>query len=103
MANKKKFRLVYRHSSLLLKCAVLATILLSAAALTVLHSGIQHYRGEKDALREQAAQLEQEIEEQQALMDEKDTVQGVKDIAEKELGYVDSDTTFYEVVTTNQD
>ena len=103
MANKKKFRLVYRHSSLLLKCAVLATILLSAAALTVLSSGIQHYRNEKDALREQAAKLEQEIEEQQALMDDKDTVQGVKDIAEKELGYVESDTTFYEVVSTNQD
>lgn len=103
MANKRKFCLVYRHSSLLLKCAVLATIVLSTAALTVLSAGIDHYQSEKDRLRNQAARLEQEIEDQENLMKEKDTVRGIKDIATKELGYVESDTTFYEVVTTNQD
>lgn len=103
MAKKRSFQLVYRHSPLLLKCAVLATVVLSAAALTVLTAGINHYQAVTDAERNQAAQLEQEIKELEGLTKNKDTVQGIKDIASEELGYVESDTTYYEVVTTNQD
>lgn len=103
MAKKRSFQLVYRHSPLLLKCAVLATVVLSAAALTVLTAGINHYQAEKEALRNQAAQLEQENKELEERIDQKDTVQGIKDIASEELGYVEADTTYYEVVTTNQD
>ena len=103
MAKKRGFKLVYRHSPLLLKCAVLATVVLSAAALTVLTAGINHYQAEKDALRTQAAQLEQEIKQRENLMNDMNTVQGIKDIATEELGYVDPDTTYYEVIDTNQD
>lgn len=103
MAKKKNVQFVYRHSPLLLKCAVLATVVLSAAALTVLTAGVNHYKAETDLKRNQAAQLEQEIQKTEELLNQKDTLQGMKDIASEELGYVEPDTTYYEVVNTNQD
>ena len=98
MGKTKGVKFVYRHSPLLLKCAVLATVVLSAAALTVLTAEINRTEAYRDAKRKEAAQLEQENKEQADLNSNKDTVQGIKDIAEKELGYVDGDTTYYEVV-----
>ena len=102
MAKTRSFQFKYRHSPLVLKCAVLATVVLSAAALTVLTAGINHYKAMEEAARNQAVQLEQENKNDQELLDRKDTVQGIKDIAKEECGLVEPDTTIYEVVT-NQD
>ncbi len=106
MAKKKnilsRIKLVYRHSPLLLKCAVLATIVLSTVALVALRLEISQYQQQTDLYRAQAAQLEQENRQLEEDIRQKDTVEGVKDIATKELGYVDEDTVFFEIVE-NQD
>ena len=105
MAKKKsllnRIRLVYRHSPLLLKCAVLVTIVLSVAALTILRTGISQYQSQTDLYRQQAAQLEQEnkllVEQTQQL----GTVESAKRIAKEELGLVDPDTVFYDITNQN--
>lgn len=106
MTKKKnffsRFRIVYRHSPLLLKCAVLAAIVVSIAALTVIRINIDQAKAQTDAARVQAAQTEREIEKTQQLIQEKDTVEGSKNIAKEKLGLVEQDTVFYRVVT-NQD
>ena len=51
-----RIRLVYRRSSTLLKCVVLATILLSTAALVILRTSIQAEKSQQAQLQEQAAQ-----------------------------------------------
>lgn len=101
MTKKKnlfsRVKLVYRHSPLLLKCAVLATIVLSTVALTTLRLNITQYQSQTQLLREQAAQVEQEnrqLQEDLALLD---TVEGVKRVATSQLGLVDPDTVFYSV------
>ena len=105
MAKKKsilsRIRLVYRHSPLLLKCAVLVTIILSTVALTVLRSGISQYQAKTDMIRQQAAQLEQENRKLEENIQHLDTVEGVKRIAKEELGLVDPDTVFYNVTNQN--
>lgn len=98
MATKKRqFRFVYRHSPLVLKCVVLATIILSVAALTVIRLGITQANQEDDALRAQAAQLERENERLEEKIQQKDTVEGIKTAAKEELGMVDADTVFFDV------
>ncbi len=94
-----RFRIVYRHSSLLLKCIVLATIILSIAALTVLRLGINQYQDRTEALRSEASQMEQNNHELAEHLKELGTVQSVKRIAMEELGLVDPDTRYYEVET----
>ena len=105
MAKKKgllsRVRLVYRHSPLLLKCAVLVTIVLSTAALTILRVGISQYQDQTDLFRAQAAQLQQENSCLEESIQQLGTVEGVKRIAKEELGLVDPGTVFYNI--TNQD
>lgn len=105
MAKKKsllsRVRLVYRHSPLLLKCAVLVTIVLSTAALTILRVGIGQYQDQTMWARAQAAQIEQENRELEENLQQLGTVESVKRIAQEELGLVDPDTVFYSI--TNQD
>lgn len=106
MAKKKsffdRFRIVYRHSPLLLKFAVLAAIVVSIAALTVIRVNIQQANAQKDAARVQAAQVERENQKLDQMIREKDTVEGSKNIAEEVLGYADKDTVVYHIAT-NQD
>lgn len=97
-----KYQIVYRHSPILLKCAVLVTLVLSIAALTVLRIGINRYHDRTDALRVEAAQLEQENQKVARMTEQKDTVDGIKTIAKEKMDMVDGDTVFYDVVT-NQD
>ncbi len=99
MAQKKKplqrIRLVYRRSSPLLKCAVLAAIVLSTAALLTLHFSIRSTRQQASDLRIQAAQLEQENLELSQQIAQAGTVQAIKQIATAELGLVDPDAEFF--------
>lgn len=102
MANRKnplgRIRLVYRRTSPLLKCVVLATIVLCTAALLILHSSIRQLRQDTDGLRAEAVALEQENRKLKKSIAELGTVQSIKRIAEEELGLVDPDAIFFEPV-----
>ena len=97
-----RFRIVFKRSPILLKCAVLVTIVLSVAALTVLRVGINQNHEQTNLLRAQAAQLEQENRKLDNMYQLRDTEAGIKAIAQEQLGLVESDIVFYDVVT-NQD
>ncbi len=88
-------RLIYRRSSALMKCAVLAAIVLSTAALIALRISIQAEDAQQEQLHLQAAQLEQENYEITKNIAELGTVESVKRIATLELGLVDPDSQFF--------
>lgn len=92
-----RFRLVYRKSPLVLKCAVLVSIVLSIVALTSLRIGIVQYRENTQWLRQQAADALQRQQVLRTQIDELGTVQSVKRIATEELDLVDPDTIFFDV------
>lgn len=93
--SRKSVRFVYKRSSLMLKCVLLVTIVLSAVALTAIRIRIVQCREQTDATRAQAAQQEQRRQELQQHLADKDTVQGIKNIAEEELDLVDPDSQFF--------
>ena len=90
-----RIRLVYRRSSPLLKCVVLATIVLATAALLTIHFSIRQTRQQTDALRAQAARLEQENRELKEYIAQAGTVQSIKRIAMEELDLVDPEAEFF--------
>lgn len=91
----RHIRLVYRRSSALIKCVVLATIVLCTAALGILRISIQTAKGQQEDLRQQAAQLELENRTLTRQIAELGTVESVKRIATLELGLVDPDSQFF--------
>ena len=100
MANRfnpfSRIRLVYRRSSLLLKCVVLTTIALCTVTVITLTALRIHEQREADAARREAAALEQE---NQALKDKISilgTVESIKQIAGEILDLVDPDTVIFE-------
>lgn len=105
MANRinpfSRIRLVYRRSSTLLKCAVLAAIILSTAALLTLRFSIQRNQQQLEQLRTQAARLEQENQDLVRYTDEIGTVQSIQRIAQEELGLVDPDAIIFHTVDEN--
>ena len=105
MSNRKNpfrhIRLVYRRSSPLLKCVVLAAIVLSTAALLMLHISIRDTRQEIDTLRAEAARLEQENQALEEDIAQIGTVQSIKRIALEELGLVDPEAEFFHPVDGN--
>lgn len=88
-------RFIYKHSSLLTKCVVLAAIVLSTLALIALRIGIQTQQARQQKLQEQAAQLEYENYQLTRQIAEIGTVESVKRIATEELGLVDPDSQFF--------
>ena len=102
MADRKnpfrRIRLVYRRSSTLLKCAVLAVVVLSTVALLSIHFATAQARQEGVALREKAARLEQANMELTQSIAQVGTVQSIKRIAMEQLGLVDPDAEFFDPV-----
>jgi len=90
-----RIRLVFKRSSPLLKCVVLATIVLSTAALITLRASILEVKARTEALRAQAAELELSNQQLQERIDELGTIQSIIHIAGEKLGLVDPDTTFF--------
>ncbi len=88
-------RLIYRRSSTLVKCVVLVTIVLCTVALLTLRISIQAAKGQQEALKNQAAQLEQDNRDLLKEIAELGTVESVKRIATLELGLVDPDSQFF--------
>lgn len=90
-----RVRVVYRRSSTLVKCVVLATIVLCTVTLLTLRFSIMDADAKAEDLRNQAAQLEQENQKLEKDISALGTVQSVKKIASEELGLVDPDTVIY--------
>ena len=88
-------RLIYKRSSSLTKCVVLAAIVLSTLALIALRIGIQAQQAQQQKLQEQAAQLEYDNYQLTRQIAELGTVESVKRIATLELGLVDPDSEFF--------
>ena len=91
----RHIRLVYRRTSPLVKCVVLAAIVLSAAALIMLRMSIQESKQQQAQLQKQAIALVQENRELTKNIAELGTVESVKRIAELELGLVDPNSQFF--------
>ena len=90
-----RIRLVYRRSSTLVKCVVLAAVVLCIITLIALRLSILDTKGQTDELRSEAAYLEgenQQLEEEIGLLG---TVESIKNIARKILGLVDPNDVFY--------
>ena len=104
MAAKKlsfrRIRLIYRRSSTLVKCVVLAAIVLSTAALLILRTSIQTELQRQQVLQQQAAQLEEDNRRLTQYIAELGTTQSIKRIATQELGLVDPGSQFF---TPNSD
>ena len=105
MANRKnpfrRIRLVYRRSSTLLKCAVLAVIVLSTVALLAIHFTIGQTKQDTEALRQEAARLEMENRQLTEYIAEVGTVQSIKRIAMEQLGLADPNSEFFKPVDSN--
>ena len=89
-------QLKIHRGSLLLKLAVLAVIVLSTVALLTLRVVQTNIEQHTQEMREEASQLLEENAELKEKTENADSVEGMMDIAESELGYVDPNTTFYE-------
>ena len=89
---RNRIRLVYRRGSPLAKAVILSAIVLSMAALLTLTVAINQSRAQADALKNQAAELEQEQTKLQQNIDGLGTLDSVEEIAKDELGLVDPDT-----------
>ena len=91
----RHIRLIYRRSSTLVKCVVLATILLSTVALLALRFTIQSEQTHQEQLRLEQAQLELKNRELTKNIAQLGTVESVKRIATMELGLVDPNSQFF--------
>ena len=91
-----RFRLVYRRSSTLTKCVVLAAILLSTVTVITLGAVRRETEAQTEALRQEAAYLEQENQKLRDSISILGTVESVKQIARDILGLVDPDTVIFE-------
>lgn len=88
----KKIQPVFRRSSIAMRVFVIAVILFGITGLFVLRSATDRMEAQNAALKEQAAQLEQDNTELRENIDALGSVQSVEQIAQDELGLMDPDT-----------
>jgi cell division protein FtsB len=79
-----------------IKLSVLVVIIVSTVALLGIYVAISNLQPLVDSRKQQATGLSQDIQNLQDAIDHKDTDEGVKDVAQDELGMVDPDTIIYE-------
>ena len=92
MKSLRRVKLVVRKSRPVTKVVALCAVVLSTVALLTLQNAILTSRERTDALAQQAGKLEQQNEDLEQRIDGLDTEEGIRDIAEEELGLVDPDT-----------
>ena len=92
------FRIVFRHSSMLLKCVVITAVVLSAVTMVTVGAVTQQMQDQAEEYRQQAAQLEQSNQKLNLYISQLGTVQGVKHIANEKLGLVDPNDFFFKPV-----
>ena len=88
----RRVKLVFRKSRPVTKVVALCAVVLSTVTLLTLQSAILASRERAAELAEQAGRLEQQNENLEQRIDGLDTEEGIRDIAEEELGLVDPDT-----------
>ena len=88
----RRVKLVVRKSRPVTKVVALCAVVLSTVALLTLQSAILSSREHTAALTDQASKLEQQNQDLEQRIDGLDTEEGIRDIAENELGLVDPDT-----------
>ena len=91
----KHIRIVYKRSSTLLKCVVLTALIASAVALLTLRGAYLQQLQQQEALRQQAAELEQDNDLLARNISQLGTLQGIRRIATEELGLVDPGTVIF--------
>ncbi len=92
LSKLKRIRFVYRRSNNMTKTVVMAALLLSMAALLVLHGAITAAETELQEKRALAAQLEQERDKLNDSIGSLGSADSVDQIARDELGLVDPDS-----------
>ena len=88
----RRVKLVVRKSRPVTKVVALCAVVLSTVALLTLQNAILTSRENTAALMDQAGKLQQQNQELENRIDGLDTAEGIRDIAENELGLVDPDT-----------
>lgn len=94
--NEGRFRLVYRRSSLAVKCIVLTAILLCSGVLVWLGISIKINQRKTAEEAARAAELIRQQEKLQQDINQLGTPQSTQRIAYEELGLVDPDTIIFE-------
>ena len=85
-----------KNASVWIKLTVLLVIVFCTAALLGTYVFITQLRETNRDLQQQAMELEEGNKDLQGYIDNKDTDEGVKDVAKNELGMVDPDTVIYD-------
>ncbi len=93
---KRKYRVVFKKTSPLVKAVILIAIVLSTIALVTLHATIEQDRSQYEAMREHAGMLEENNQSLMQQIDEKDTLETIIQIAMERLGLVLPGTTIFE-------
>ena len=107
---KRKYRVVFKKTSPLVKAVILIAIVLSTIALVTLHASIQQNRSQYEAMREHAGMLEENNQSLVQQIDEMDTLETIIQIAMErnifpheraleENGYEEELRLFYVAVT----
>ena len=92
----RNIKFVLRPSTPLLKIAVILVIVLSMVALVALRWVQNSIFAQKEALRDQAAELEYENAELEQKIADLGSAQSIQQIAEEELGMVDPEAVIIE-------
>ena len=93
---KRKYRLVFKKTSPLVKAVILIAILLSTIALVTLHATIEQSRSQYEAMRQHAGMLEENNQSLVQQIGEVDALETIIQIAMERLGLVLPDTTIFE-------
>ena len=92
----KQTKAKQRRSQVVIKVAVLLTILFSTVALITTHIYIAQLTQAYEDLQQEAMELAQANKDLQNYIDNNGTDEGMKDVATGELGMVDPDTVIYD-------
>ncbi len=82
----------YRRSSTVTKVVILVAVVLSVAALLMLHFAIGSTRDAAEELRQEAIGLEQEQSRLERYIQELGTIQGIIRLAQEKLGLIEPDS-----------
>ena len=85
-----KFQFIYRRSHPAVTILVIVAIVLSMLAVTAMTWVRAKIQDRTDALRWEAAQLEQDNRDLSNMLDAPDSVDSVEQMAEEELGLIES-------------
>ena len=93
---KRKYRVVFKKSSTLVKTLILITVLICTVALVTLHASIEQSRSQYEAMRQHAGMLEENNDSLIQQIDNIGTLDSIIQIAMERLGLVLPDTTIFE-------